>query len=97
MASGGTMSRDHLTDGSRRSQRSMASPRGARSLVHSTQAGKSSRARALVFAPPRQLAVSSGCDGNDPQGTAGAADDFQWCGDDNGASWRKLIKVGQTG
>jgi hypothetical protein len=46
---------------------------------------------------PRQLAVSSGCDGNDPQGTAGAADDFQWCGDDNGASWRELIKVGQTG
>jgi len=30
MASGGTMSRDHLTDGSRRSQRSMASPRGGR-------------------------------------------------------------------
>src|SRR6202034_2860453 len=40
---------------------------------------------------------ASGCDGNYSQRTAGAADDFQWRGDDNGAGWRKLIQVGQTG
>jgi hypothetical protein len=38
-----------------------------------------------------------GCDGNDSQRTAGAADDFQWRGDHDGACGRKLIKVGQTG
>ena len=39
----------------------------------------------------------SGCDGNDTQRTAGAADDFQWRGNDDGTGRRKLIKVAESG
>src|SRR5258708_20055717 len=40
---------------------------------------------------------ASRCDGNSPQGTAGASDDFQWCGNDDRAGRRKLIEIAQTG
>src|ERR1700691_2919882 len=40
---------------------------------------------------------ASWCDGNDPQRTAGAAYDFQWRRNDDGADRRKLIQVVQTG
>lgn len=40
---------------------------------------------------------TSGCYGNDPQGAARAADNFEGCGNHDGAGWRKLIKVGKTG
>lgn len=39
----------------------------------------------------------SGRDCNDPQGTAGAADNFQRRGNDDGSGRWKLIKVAQTG
>jgi hypothetical protein len=37
-----------------------------------------------------------GCDRNNSQRTARSANDFQWCGDNDGASRRKLIKIRQT-
>ena len=39
----------------------------------------------------------SGCNGDDSQRTAGATNDFQWRGNDDGPGRGKLIKVGQTG
>src|SRR5258708_8722498 len=40
---------------------------------------------------------ASRCDGNSPQGTAGASDDFQWRGNDDRAGRRKLVEIAQTG
>src|SRR5580692_818447 len=45
----------------------------------------------------RRLRLASWCDGDHSQRTAGAADDFQWRGDHDGAGGRKLIKVRQAG
>jgi hypothetical protein len=55
------------------------------------------RAPDLLQRVERPIRRRLGCDGNDSQRTAGAADDFQWRGDDDSAGGRKLIKVGQTG